>query len=956
MPILSQFLQNSRQTILFFLSVVTAITLTPWRPAEADENDGPVIRLHGKVILPEGVGHRDLICELVELVYDQVFDFEVSPITIKNDLTFETQTMGLNSRSVITVRTRDRKWKGSWLGLRHELLSKSAAEIVLELLPSKPQPVQVIHDSQPQAGATVFVWDEFYVEPIKTNKEGIVFLDPAFPQVFLAAIAKDRLVGYPGYVTLPIDGSTFQLELKEWELEPVQVVGTDGKPVGNVAIAFGSIGNEKLCINPELKSLFARSDSNGMTTPVLFSDSRDRFDLFSSTLRFVSFNRSTKPHRVVVAPVQPNVDVRGKLKLPEGISDGLLLLGLSFQSEVPDIASKFQCRVKRDGSFVASVHPEYNYCVNVLDATWVSAPWTGIMASTKTDMAKPLSLEIVPGEAVEVLLTRGKDLAPASGVWVVFSQPHSISWMEEGQQRSRSSGPVWQGYSDEDGIVTTRANLGELQVSLNGDAWKANLKSTVRSGETTSLWLHKEELETVPFEGRVKFVDRVETETALSQVRIELWLYDVYRPTAKLTVDNEGRFHGKAAKPRIALLAQTEDRKYRGVQVVDLEVGNAEPLVIELNPSVSVYGRIVDSDGFSFPSAKVEFDLRPLIRWPKKEPFGGTSFHTENLNTTTDKGGRYVFHDVCSRVPSAMFVHYINSAQATTVLYNNTLEPPIASLPTVVLPEDELSSSPLQTRIKNRVDSSKLLNTNAVLVYHGSDKSAINMAMGLFGRGAFGATSDLSPLIISDAKMKADPANAVWLNEQGWGLSNDQELLLVLFDQTGKEITSKRVQSTDNINAISEIINAKQIQLVPQSRNAKMRFENALELARQTDRDVWINFVSIRNPASIALLRWQYENRIELEKHFILMQIDWIRDEKAEAIMDRYGVTRDQAPNLIGVLVNQEGLLLQDTSGESPYKAMQPSQFLDRDRIGALMKAASKPIDPSQLKAWIESM
>ena len=141
-----------------------------------------------------------------------------------------------------------------------------------------------------------------------------------------------------------------------------------------------------------------------------------------------------------------------------------------------------------------------------------------------------------------------------------------------------------------------------------------------------------------------------------------------------------------------------------------------------------------------------------------------------------------------------------------------------------------------------------------------------------------------------------------------------------------------------------------------QSRNAKTCFENALELARQTDRDVWINFVSIRNPASIALLRWQYENRMELEKHFILMQIDWIRDEKAESIMDRYGVTRDQAPNLIGVLVNQEGVLLQDTTGESPYKQMQPSQFIDRDRMGALMKAATKPIDPSQLKAWIDSM
>ncbi len=184
-------------------------------------------------------------------------------------------------------------------------------------------------------------------------------------------------------------------------------------------------------------------------------------------------------------------------------------------------------------------------------------------------------------------------------------------------------------------------------------------------------------------------------------------------------------------------------------------------------------------------------------------------------------------------------------------------------------------------------------------------------------------------------------------------LSNDQELLLVLFDQTGKAITSNRIQATDNITSISEIIDAKLLKLVAQARNAQSRFDDAVERARKIDRDVWINFVSSRNPVSIALLRWQDEHRAELEKHFVLMQIDWIRDEKAEAIMDRYGITREQAPNLIGVLVNQEGILLQDTTGESPYKQM---QCIDRDRIGTLMKSASKPINSSQLKVWIDSM
>ena len=230
------------------------------------------------------------------------------------------------------------------------------------------------------------------------------------------------------------------------------------------------------------------------------------------------------------------------------------------------------------------------------------------------------------------------------------------------------------------------------------------------------------------------------------------------------------------------------------------------------------------------------------------------------------------------------------------------------------------------------------------------------MAKGLFSRGAFETTRDLCPLVIPDSAMKEDPANAAWLKEQGWGLSNDLEILLVLFDQAGKPIVSKRIQATDNITSIAEIIELKQLQLVKQSWDAQSRFDNALESAKRTERDVWINIVSIRNPASMALLRWQDENRKELEKHFVLLQLDWIRDSNADAILDRYGIARNEETGLISVLVDKDGLLLHDTTGESPYKEMQPSQFIDRDRIGALMKAASHPMDAQQWKALFDSL
>ncbi|MCY2983851.1 MAG: hypothetical protein NTY15_09460 [Planctomycetota bacterium] len=940
-------------TAIFFS---TLLTLTHSSSAQLDEADAPVIQLRGKVIVPEGIDPRELTCELVERTKRQ-FDFEVTSIKLKDDLTFVTQTKGLTYRSVIVVRSLDRKWRGAWSCSRFELHSKSKEEIELTLEPVNLRPIQVTYDSKPQAGATVFIEDALCVEPMTTDRDGIVWVDTLDSGKNVSAVATDhdRLVSILWYGDFPSDGSPFLVTLKRWEQGAVQVVGVDGKPVADLQFACCSIGSDKQNTSDLRRSFCARSGPDGITAPILFSEERMHFEVFTPNMRFVSFDKSTTPHKVIVAPVQPNVEVRGKLRLPDGIGSGLLLSGLSFQNEAPNHSSSFDCRVNADGTFVASVHPEYTYCVYIQDAKWVTAPWTGIMSSAKSDIAKPVELDIVEGEKVEVLVTRGKDFAPYAGVWVSFTQYHSFSWMEDGVEQLGTGGPDWPVCTDEEGFASVCLGPGAMEIFVSDDNWSYKKGTNVLSGTPTVLTVHRDEPESIAFSGQVKIADAVETNIALSQISIDLYLHDVYKPTAKLIVDNDGRFKGIAAKPRIALLARTKDAQYSGVLVVDLESNKATPLNLELHRSVSLFGRVVDPDGFALADARLEFGTQPAIHWPVKEPFGSNIFHTENLFVTTDRQGKYRFENVCSGVPSAMFANY-RDGDAKTVLYEQMLEPPTALVPTIVMPEVNMNSRSIEARIKNRVDSSRLINSNTLLVFHGSDKAAVEMAKGLLARSTVKSTRDLSPLVISDSTVAENPSNSAWLKEQGWILSNTQELLLVLFDQTGKPIFNKRIQASDDILSIGDVIESTQLQLAEQSWDAQTRFDKALKLARRTNRDVWISFVSTRHPASIALLRWQNENRKELEKHFVLMPIDWFRDKDAKVIAERYSIPLDQDTGLFSVLVNKEGVLLEDTSGESPYGQMRPSEFIDRERMGKLMKAASLPMDEVQRKELVDSM
>ena len=366
----------------------TLLTLTHSSLAKFDEADAPVILLRGKVIVPEGIDRRGLTCELVERT-DQRFDFEVTPIKLKDDLTFVTQTKGLTYRSVIVVRSSDRKWRGAWSCSQFELHTRSKEEIELTLAPVVLQPIQVMYDSMPQAGATVFVDDAICVAPTTTDQDGIVWVDTldGRKRISVVATAQDRLVSNLEYGRFPSDGSPFSVTLKRWEQGAVQVVGVDGKPIADVQFACCSIGSDKPNTSDVRRSFCARSGPDGITAPILFSEDRMYFEVFTPNMRFVSFDKSTAPHKVIVAPVQPNVQVRGKLLLPDGVGSGLLLSGLSFQNENPNRSSSFDCRVNSDGTFVASIHPEYTYCVHIKDAKWVSAPWSGIVSSTKSDLA-----------------------------------------------------------------------------------------------------------------------------------------------------------------------------------------------------------------------------------------------------------------------------------------------------------------------------------------------------------------------------------------------------------------------------------------------------------------------------------------------------------------------------------------------------------------------------------------
>ncbi len=933
---------------------------TPWIGRDGDD---PIFILRGRIILPRGVDSADILCELHE-PGESAFEVYRTPLDLKDDLTFECRTKGQNRFVSILATTRDGKFQSMWHMVDCSLRANASHEIILALKKAVEYQFQTVHEGKPVANAHILISGNWITKSATSDSNGcatVLLPENDAPQ---GCCAFSRAGPATRFVRLPTDKTqflpNFKLELESWEQRVFKVVGTDGKPLPDLKISFTAFDPEK--IGMDLPTDFVgTSNSSGLTNSIFVSrDSLHRRypNVLSRNMRFVSADSNADPSTIVVAPVQPDVEIRGTVKLYPGIAGGLLLRGDSFQNERVGHISTFSCRINSDGTYRAMVHPDYTYMVFVSDDSWVSQPWTGVLATSDKAFQVP-DINISRGQEVQVSLTQGPDDEPESNAWVQFASQFELNFQEDGQPKSAIAGRRWALQTDENGIVTTRAAIGALNVYVNSSPWNVDERVVVISqNQPLLLSFHRDLTKQIAFSGRLKYSEDVTSRPNLDSFRIEVKTAASSGKEQKAfaSVDSEGKFQGIVQDARVGLLASSSDGKYKGFSIVELKEANQGELEIPIHSVTHVRGTIRDEDGFPIRNATVNFYARPLIAWENNDAKKVDFFDLESTTGSTDELGHYSFDSLVSGSIYCAFANVGDSGHAEHLIFRH----PLAVGSDLRLPTKFFSNLkcleliPLETRIDRRLNSARLLNGNLLWIQHGPTSDARKEAFRIAEQLQDRVCRHMLPIVISSESLAKLPEAVSWMKDRNWSIAKNDEVDIAILGHDGKVLVHRTIRADEYSVSLSEILPEASLDLRKDDWNADRKINEAIKSATESNRDIWLSLISSRDPVSIALRRWQEEHREKLEKSFVLLTLDVIRDENALQIVSTLGVSANGATwNL--VLDSHRAVLWKSQNPE--IKGDLIYRCIDPEVLKPLLESAKQsPVKKVDLQILLESL
>ena len=903
--------------------------------------NSPWFTLQGKIIAPNDVSPDDLICEAIER-YNAGLGFFRQSIALNQSGQFETKVQGLQSSVVIHARTKDNRLQAYWNCSDTDLRTKCQEKIELTLAPAADFRFRLVHEGKPMQGAMLIV-DGFCTAIATSNEEGFATAKlPAGdrPLVAVAYHQEKQLAQVKTDFLGPSEYTPFlELKLDRWDVRSIRVEDTTGKPLPNIRVSAGPISDldqKNAFALPEFSGL---SDQLGETTPLWFSDELWRLKVLTPGYRIVS-NDAKSHNRLVLAKMTPDVVVEGRIDLPEGVSSGLLIEGQSQQSERPNSVSMTRCRVNEDGSFRLPVHPNYTYSIFVDDAEWLSKNWEGVLARSDSTPSNKPKLEFTQGESVEVLLMEGPELTPAPNVFVRFDS---------------QGGRRWYGVTNEDGVVSTRALPGDYHVYVNMAPWREDLNTKVVEGDPKVIMFHRQLEKTFAFRGKLNINAANKAQTNWETCELVLLSADDYRFNKKISVDKDGNFRGESPHDKVALVATSSDKQSEGF-VIDI-IGSEEysPLEITLNSTVAIRGKTLDADGFPLEGLDVQIDPRAPIAWRKEDGKRGF-FDLRTIYSNTDSSGRFSVESIVSGAPIAGFMSFQGRGNgAETLLYNHSIEPgETRTLPTLVHDIDaSMFAVSIGTRLERRVSSAKLMNTNVLFVLHGSAPSAKDTAKILVQRRNETLMRHCLPMVISNDALAIDPAKADWVSKQGWPIPNQEEVFVAILGRSGQVLMKRLLTSNDNVATLSELMRPSQLDLEADDWNAARKFKSALQQATSSNRDVWLSVLDPNDGTALALKRWQEVHRETLEKSFVMLSFDLIRDEGVFDVLEKESLTLSKKP--INLLFSPDGSELWN---EQQQETKELKYFcIDRAIMEPLLKAATqRPVEVADLSKLLHAI
>lgn len=604
-----------------------------------------------------------------------------------------------------------------------------------------------------------------------------------------------------------------------------------------------------------------------------------------------------------------------------------------------------------DGSFSVDVLPDATYCVYVNDEQWVTPTIDLIPSQSDSQKQTALALNLIKGIPVRVRLTAGRDATPMQDVRVLFRSRHQFSWQENGEKRSGSLGPTSDGNTDDEGMVRRFVPPGELEVNAMSLDWRANQETVVKPDADNEIHLHRELDKAVAIRGTIiPWNDAVELNDASVRIgAIDGQSGDEF----SLKTDSGGRFDFETKATKLAAVAFSADKQFAGSVVIkDLE----QPVQIQLYPTKSFRGQILDGQGQPVASHPV----RASIRVSDDAAFGSgfpTTFILPSIEHVTDQQGRYRFDALPCKteilIRTDPLDHAPNQFRSIDTIYllpDDEREEVVTRLGATESPAQQKT---LAERFQITQRDCELGNYRQMVIVADTDNATVKTFIddALLDYSRQQKITSFMQLHVTPDDLD-DPRNRKFAEQMKWPAVSQGDVVVCVYDDNGKELARSLFDADDDqsASAADELIE----QHAPDQQDAKLKWDKAFKSASETDRRVWIRTGQRYCGPCFRLSRWIDDHREVLEKDFVLVKIDDVRDRHGSEVAALLTLGRR-----VGVpfhaIFDADGERITDSYGPIGNIGFM-SGVEGKRHFREMLQAACRNITPDEIQTLIQSL
>ncbi|XZE20837.1 thioredoxin family protein [Pirellulaceae bacterium SH449] len=770
-------------------------------------------------------------------------------------------------------------------GLRKSI--SEGVDIVLQQ-PNRSVKIIVKHNDKPVPNAQVkAIANGILFVKTDANGQAMLKLGANYNiSMFTAWTESGLLGGYQFYQSPPRDQNANEhvIELLECRNRQIRVIDTDGSPVAGVRLKlqvatpkhYNYFGNPTDCE--------VITDVTGTAIYKWFPKLEDAHHyaelIGEQDWRLHSQSNTDDAVKVIVTKPAARVRVEGQVSRGGQYVGGVVVEARSFQGETEGHSDVRTVIADREGNFSFDALPNSTYAMYVMDDEWVSEPQVFIPIDPVTGAKRSPYLMALDGHTVTVLLTSGPNRKPIAGQSVSFVSEYDYSWKENGERQYGVTHRQIFATTDEQGVAKAMVPLGSLRASVYTSSWRTESTIDVVAGKVNQVELHRNQDTVIHVKGRIELPPFNSTDLKKVSVAIQAidgQVSEEFTPA----VSESGQFSFDTKASMVGCFAYSADGQWAAVKVVE---GLHQPFTIELQPTAYLSGRLLDGEGKPIANHRVSANPRLENRTMESSSSGfSRSMKGKSITTETDADGNYRIGPLPRQIEIGLWCDATNPTEynGRKFLGNYFIEldeqrPPqvhrLGSEPSVP------SKLAIEERFAEVLRDARLGSFHTMIILADTTEERCNSFVqeNLLNYDANIQVANYMQMRFNTGASGSEQSKA-FVKTKNWPIPTEGNVVAIALDAMGNELgqTTIDISADDANDQVVRFIEKHSPPVV----DASQKWSEAFALAKKTNRRVWVRISQRYCGPCFQLNRWLDDHRAVLEKEFVLLKIDDVRDD-----------------------------------------------------------------------------